>query len=278
MSAIVKIDYAVVPSKVRRVMRRTVVPLLVVAAVMVAAKLSPRAYRQVRLLKAQAAAMRHAEPVDRVMFEGNGDAGAKLLASLSSDYYAVDGVVAGPARAGRKAPAAWDGLKAEFPELAQHMAAANAQYAAWMPPGVVDETVLFLHEMRSPTGNRRLVALTVRPGLWCNQPLRIEALVIRPATPVSPAAILPSQVDFDPAIWAKSPGSLYPGQPDAADPSRLTLAFEGRVSLALIGLERQEPNRRVMEGRLNDDDTITVRLLPAEEKPSKASLFMCSAR
>jgi hypothetical protein len=107
---------------------------------------------------------------------------------------------------------------------------------ALLPPaylGGADGAVLFLHEMTSKNGARRLVVVTHAPS---PDPqvfvlgFDVDAVVITPASGLTtPAAPLPMMYAIDVVIGLNQPPQklrIYPGQIDPADPSHFTIRYE----------------------------------------------------
>lgn len=124
------------------------------------------------------------------------------------------------------------------------------------------ETVLFLHGRRSPSGRTRLVAVNAFfvPFESGSGPLMfLMATSAEPASWRPGPAIRPTFYDGavgpDPNV---GPGIIldytasrrfYAGQPDPADPSRFTIAYE------------EAGGRGTVEGRLDDNGVVTLTLL-----------------
>lgn len=130
--------------------------------------------------------------------------------------------------------------------------AAEYDCAPWKVLGLAKECYLcspvFLHELRSPCGNRRLVAAFIYPGSdafgWCV--LKVPAFgnpeIVWPTTAYSVR-----YAEFD--RTKRSPLRLYAGQLDPNDESHFTIRYDC------------ESGSGVIDGWLRDDEYVSFRTL-----------------
>jgi hypothetical protein len=121
-------------------------------------------------------------------------------------------------------------------------------YAAISPPGLGSKSTVFLHEMRTPGGKRRLVAVDIdwtpmRPGFGPYS-LGLSARVIRPgAGMIRPQLVSTSNHSLS---IADEKARVLAGALDPADPSHFTFTYE-------------HPGRStVFDGWLRDDDSVSI--------------------
>lgn len=208
-----QIDYAPRPSnrRVRRVRFLLCAFLLIVFVAAVGWKCGPRALRRVELLYWQRKAMRYTAPPDRVVYEGNSTGHGAFF----------------PAR--------------EWREL----------YFLCSPPGRHGLPTLFVHELRSPGGKDRLVALE-GPSERSDddQDLDLTATVFRPGSLFSQPTELSCSRRLLEIRAERSSGMrhlhVFAGQPDSSDSSHFTVRFE---------LNGRPGN---LDGWLLDDDTVRL--------------------
>jgi hypothetical protein len=135
-----------------------------------------------------------------------------------------------------------------------------------MPPCAQMQGNVFLHERISRAGHVRLVAidLNVQPGSLLTSTGDIEDIsfsgtVIKPGSGFSPDQPL---CQGQTIMWIcpadPKPMRFYSGKPDASAPSRFSFDYE-RAGM-----------RGTIDGRLNDDDTLT--LVPRRGTVSRARL------
>jgi hypothetical protein len=116
---------------------------------------------------------------------------------------------------------------------------------------------VFLHELRTPAGKRRIVYVHTWIENAAQLPRGLAATVVEPPSLTKGARVL-----SDPRGFAMSgqfvPALLSFGQPDPHDPSRFTI--EWRTDENYSGAKE----RGVIDGRLGDDDQVhfTVRRTP----------------
>ncbi|HYE21437.1 MAG TPA: hypothetical protein VEA69_23520 [Tepidisphaeraceae bacterium] len=245
MSAPPALDYAR-PAR-RRLLRRAarLWPawlLLLVGGLAVA--YGPRAWRHYRLMRLQAACLSAELPQDRPAWEEDRAAAAALVAAWPAEYVLdADG-------AAMRADRRWAALAGEL----------GVGPVSNYPPGWLLPT-LFCHERHTPGGRRRLVvvegwgwraATVIEPGGWTGRRPRVawrDLADSDAATAEALAAVLALQ----------GPDRLGAGAPDPADRSRWT------VPVVFRGVPG------TLEYQLNDDDTVTVRLLDPAGFRAKAA-------
>src|SRR5205814_10643754 len=95
-------------------------------------------------------------------------------------------------------------------------------YGSFAPPGVHSLGTIFLHELRTPAGARRLISLdVVNADALLERTCSIEIRVLEPATMTK----LPQEnwSDYRPLlVFNSEPCTIYAGQLDPADPSHFT--------------------------------------------------------
>ncbi len=228
----------------RRRIRRIFLLLLTVGLALAAAKWVWPARRQIAMLYAQWQCLRYTAPPDQVVYEEDPQAAHKLATLPGYVFNPVPSPsmgVPGPPYTSF-APKCWENFAA----------------ASGLGGG---PRVVFLHELRSKTGIRRLVQVERGiPSLPFPQPLGLWCTLIEPAGLRSS----PRQAGFDVVIYSgpgtaalpTSPLRLYAGQPDPADAAHFTINY------AINNIPG------ILDGRMNDDGTrieIIVRTGPALE-------------
>jgi hypothetical protein len=213
-----QLDYAPAPPVLRqRRVRRAVLGVILLGAVVAGWRWGPGVYQRGSLLYWQRQCLRYAAPAERVVYETDPAAGAALR-SADRHYMLLKprwGPMPAPLPTGL-VPDCWTRF-------------GNAS------PGFPTATgpVLFLHELRTPTGQRRLVAIT---GAF--QPSELpqfisgydaEAQMIEPGT----WKVLPRNRTGGVAISVLSGPQpkpphvrIFAGQSDPADPSHFTIRYE----------------------------------------------------
>jgi len=128
-----------------------------------------------------------------------------------------------------------------------------------LPPGVLRAlarnpnrlSLAFLHRLKSPSGHERIVAVFCEPTYLTSASVTqaLQFVVIEPASFWS----LSSRPVLHAGGWrggypTRRKIDMFAGQPDPADPSKFTIAYtvEGQPG--------------VVEGQLNDDNTVTLEL------------------
>lgn len=131
-------------------------------------------------------------------------------------------------------------------------------YGAISPPGLNSASTLFLQDMRTPAGRRRLVAVDIdRPPMWrpWREPyvLNLSARVVRPGVgmlrPTVVSTTSHSVTVANSPLQEREPGRhlrVYAGTRDPKDASHFTFTYEA-------GGEAH-----VVDGWLRDDDTVVL--------------------
>jgi hypothetical protein len=231
--ATAQLDYAPAPPVLRRRWaRRSMLGMVLLTAVAAGAWWGPGAYRRASVLYWQRQCMRYTAPGEWVAYESDPVAGAALR---SADPHYQFAPLAGRPRK----PMATGYL----PECWTRFVQANPGFPTASGP------ILFLHELRTPSGRSRLVAVA---GAF--DPLTLPQFingydvggeVIEPATWTTPSQnrtggmFISVLTDLRP-----EPPHLrvYAGQPDPADPSHFTIRYEVEgVTHVVDGWLRDDP-------------------------------------
>lgn len=101
----------------------------------------------------------------------------------------------------------------------------------WLPPGVNPAPTLFMHELQTPTGDRRIVCVRrVNTLRSIGDPLALETAVLTPATFLQPPLLLSHEgVEGRDGLPVELPvRSLryYAGQPDPANAASFTIVYQ----------------------------------------------------
>lgn len=237
---------AYAPPPPRRVLRQCAAGLVVLVALgsvllwgRPISRYAARRYRVFSLYLVQRDCLAYVAPPDRLVYDDSAlpdDA----LRSSRVELAATD------PRPAEYAPAAWTRFDAALAAVqGPYPAAANGGISVDYWKGLYVHTrplrsIIFLHELRTPAGERRLVCVAAEP----------EQLVCRtwvPGTVTSPARS-PETDTYYGTFWGTGGHRLkfFAGQPDPADPTRFTFRFE------LDG----QPAR--LAGRLGDDGRIRL--------------------
>jgi hypothetical protein len=242
-----QIDYAPKPSGRRsRRIRFLLYALLVIAIVVpVGLKCGPRAWQRVQLLYWQRRAMRYTAPPDLVVYDGTPP--SDPMAMWERGYHTRN---IGGANDAYIFARPWQ----EF-------------YALCSRPGRNSAPTLFLHEVRSPMGNRRLVAIEgwcegSLNGGWLEDHIDLSAIVFRPGSLFSQPTELGSSknvfelssVDVSDRIAKRQRIGgrvwgypfLFAGQLDPSDPAHFTIGYK----------VHGKPGK--IDGWLLDDDTVRL--------------------
>jgi len=235
------LDYA--PAARRRGLRRALrlwpVGLLVVVGGLGVAY-GPGAWRHVKLMRLQAACMTAQMPQDRPVYDEEPAAAAALTAAWPGEYQIAPG-------------GHGDGVAAQTdPRWAAFAVEAGAPASWGAAGGKVGAAVLFCHERRTPPGRRRLVVVegrawaftVIEPGTWYGRRPR----VIRRGWAWADNAIYAALGVTGRGVLLE-PIRVGGGTPDPVDRSRFSVPF------VLTGVPG------TLEFRLNDDDTVTVRVV-----------------
>jgi hypothetical protein len=198
----------------------------------------PDLWSGITLLSAQRRCLNASAPADRVVFDDEPKRSAALLslpASSDGKYISL----------GNGRPVAW--VSQDFDRF----------YAVVNPTGRQPSPTLFLGELQTSAGIRRLVYIDASCTDNLHDPLRpcmvyLNTVVIVPGTfgsaprerfPSSHGtAALPIEID------ATYPFRFFAGQVDPQNPSRFMIPFE------------RDGRRAMVEGRLRDDETVRLDL------------------
>jgi hypothetical protein len=236
------LEYAPAPSKRRKIARRLIVLLLLVAVAAPLLYWRKPIFRQARLLYWQRQCLRYTAPPDQVVYEENEYKPSPLLGRPGYVGWPVSlppnvGSPNGPL------PPAIATLPA--PPLASFFTAGGFPPAYVAPP---QGATVFLHERTGRTGRRQLVIVTRFPvhDVPFMYAFGLNVMLIGPAGIASgPTHQYPPPVAFSWLSDMTRPPTdglrLYAGQPDPADPSRFTIRYD------LSGRSGE------IEGRLKDD-------------------------
>lgn len=201
----------------RRLVRRVVLCLVLVAMAGAGTRWGPRYYRRAQLLYWQRKCMEYRAPADQVVYELG--PGAQALFAKSREYISL-GI-----SYNQLAPA---GCKPVGREPACF--ASYRQGVLTMRPS---RSVLFMHTMRLPSGGDRLVI--VQDNFMVDwEPRFIEGFDLRvsvtePATWKSPPKDVTAALPFgyqDSTLKALPNVRVFAGQPDPADPAHFTIRYE----------------------------------------------------
>jgi hypothetical protein len=213
-----QLDYAPAPPVLRRRrVRRVILGIVLLGAVVAGWRWGPGAYRRASLLYWQRQCLRYAAPGERVIYESDPGAGAALRAA-DRHYQLVT-----PRWVSKLVTSA----TGHVPDCWTRFGGAGPGFPTATGP------VLFLHELRTPSGQRRLVAITAAfppnelPKFISGYD--VEAQIIEPGTwklaPQNqtggiPLSVLSGIPPTPPHV------RVLAGQPDPADPSHFTVRFE----------------------------------------------------
>jgi hypothetical protein len=227
------LEYApVAPLLRRRRIRRIVLGLVLLALAAAAWWLGPAGWKQAQLLYWQRQCMTYVRPDATPAWEPDPVKAAALL-STNPDYLAAPG---GPAI---------------------HLPQCLRQYErlGGFPPSSTFEPILLVHQMRTPSGRRRLVVI------WGTVDDSLTATVYAPAGAWSAPRQVGGGSYMDPyplMTGVRVPSSTYQnGQVDPADPSRFTVPRF---------LRHNNTAWQAMEGRLTDADQIVFRTIDIRGK------------
>ena len=225
----------------RRRFRRAVGVVLLLAAGAAAWRYGKSAWTRGRLLYYQRQCLAYTAPPDQVVYEQDP---VRAAALLSRGSYTNVTPAGGPPEAALT-PRCW----AEACRLAGGLTPPAAGATAVSGGGSSGAT-LFLHERRSPGGQRRLVAVQSAPGLpaLASMPVLVEPGSLT-AIPSVRAATL--DADFDLSLPTNPAGTrfrFFAGQADPSDPSHFTLRFTAEGVPGSV------------EGWLRDNDCLKVKV------------------
>ncbi|HYE17433.1 MAG TPA: hypothetical protein VEA69_03255 [Tepidisphaeraceae bacterium] len=232
------LDYATRPPAGRRALRRALrlwPAWLLLIATGLGIAYGPRAWERYQLLRLQEACMTAELPADRP--------------------------VLGPDR-----PPTRPGLAGATPRVTTVKDPRWAALEAWLPLGQPLATRMptaFLHERLTPSGHRRLVCVEALSGggepFTANRYFAVafSITVIDPAGPLrdaratlGPYAVCFVQVPEGllPIDTSHEPATVWPGRPDAADPTRFS------IPVSWVGVTGR------VDFRLEDDESVTLRI------------------
>lgn len=115
-------------------------------------------------------------------------------------------------------------------------------YDAYSFPGSLATGTVFMHERKSPAGNRRLVAVEV---IVQGQQILLNPRVFTIGTLLRAAEEKPQSADL--RRFDVGSARVFAGQPDPHNPCHFTIRFDGTKS-------------GVIDGWLKDDDTVLLEL------------------
>jgi len=231
----------------RRRPRRWLLTCLLAALGVAAGRLVPVGWGYARAVYCQQRCLTYAAPPDQVVYEDDPVEAAGLLA-IGRDYLPCP-------------------MLGDTPAAAVHVPPPWAGSPAWHGPPHA-RAVLYLHERRSPGGNRRLVAIQFlgkwagtddgryKP-VWTVNPVVTVPSAARPFSSTPQPAPAPANSRFrDPMagiVWVARPFlerrvRFFAGQSDPADPSHFTVGFEA------------DGRKGTIDGWLRDDDKVQLRV------------------
>jgi hypothetical protein len=209
-----RLDYSPAPPRCRRRLRRAGLVVAVVAIAVAGWRWGPAVRDRATLLYWQRRCATYAPPPDQVVYA----TGAADAAALGRDRaYAAwpSGPPNGPPVTYRLPP----DCVGRYPPAAS---TASTAAGAGTPPG----PVLFLHERRTPAGERRVVVVRLYPSSW----VPVLSHTIRPAGLRAAPAVDPRPGLSTGFFFAADPARhrlrILAGQPDPADASRFTIDYD----------------------------------------------------
>lgn len=254
----IPLQYAAAPSRWRRRARKILLATTLLITTCLLWRYGPYAWRQSQLLYWQHQCMNYSARPDTVVYEEDPHAAAALLRlspeyapftlQRDSDYQKH----LPPVQAAKFCPRC----------LTKLLQRSNLPISQFLAQGGRLDAVIFLHELTSPCGHRRLVWITYAQRgsdfTWTFlSGYPVWPSVMLPATWKTPIAYAPYGVYAVsvPGAYFKKPPLLriYAGQPDPADPSHFTIRYQ------MWG------QQDILDGRL--DDTDHVYLKPRKNPP-----------
>ncbi len=131
--------------------------------------------------------------------------------------------------------------------------------------------ILFLHELTSPNGTRRIVCVEMRPNIDHSQMCSFDCIAIAPATFTTPPRVTYDQVEWVPGWWHQyvHRGKLRMGKVDVNDPSHFAFQYEqdadSKDDAAFHGSpDENKPCRYRVDGRLKDDGSVEISVSDGE--------------
>ena len=237
----------------RRMALASLLVLLTAAGFLSWRRWGPRVQARVQMLSAQRACLQFDSAPGTVVFDRDRDAGA-TYATWMRDGRTVKYVI----------PPAWTTFHPKYVE----------PFSPLQSGGLQSHGTLFLHERRSPAGNRRLVTVELntswgKSGTWIAMDTRAiipgtfrtepkETWGGPPATDLTSTNLVGRRVDMLMDVPYGKALKLFAGHPDPTDVSHFTIDYE---------IDRR---RETIDGRLGDDDSVAMSLRnPADRKPAK---------
>ena len=258
-----QLDYAPAPPLLRRKRaRRIFLVIVLLLAAYPACRFGPPVYRHTRLLYLQHRCLTYSPPADQVVYDEDSPTAAAHLADRA--YIAVP---PSPAWTQNRPSAGTKPIAARpTPELQDlfPLLPLNPKLSSFGgTPTIGGSATLFMHELKTKTGLRRLVIVARSPAGYgpYDYPFDLFPVLYEPATlTTAPRAIAPAR-QLSIIDWLGPAGPppsrnlrFYAGQPDPADPARFTITYD------------LEDGHGVIDGRLNDtgdDVVVTIRSGPA---------------
>jgi hypothetical protein len=220
------LDYSRPDGPSHRARRLIVIGAIILALAIMVFRFGSPVRDQLRLLRQQSQWLNHLDPPDTIIYEEDPAEGAKLLATGKYDRLPYGGTFAGTD---------WDPVALR----------AN-QDKPW-------SVCLYEHRATSRAGNERSINVhcqTVNEEeLGHGRVMKLSAMVMKKATfwPGSRLKILTaSEIVLLENLGGGDYVRFYAGQPDPADPAHFTIRYQFN----------NKPG--VIDGRLNEDDTITL--------------------
>jgi hypothetical protein len=217
----------------RSTKRRVATTIGLLVAAILAWSFGPSVWHRLALLDAQRRCLNASAPPDWVVYDDAADHAAALTAS-DPQYLSL----------GSSRPTVWfSGDWARF-------------YSLLSPPGRQPSATLFIGERRTPAGARRLLVIdgvrnddyvdSVTPAV-----VHLQSTVVEVGSIASPPRLLKTTAswigwDYPVPFNPDFPVRFFAGQPDPADPSHATIAYEA------------DGTQHVIDAWLRDDDTVTL--------------------
>jgi hypothetical protein len=257
-----QLDYAPAAPLLRRKRARRIILLVVLLlAAYPAYRYGPPVYHQSRLLYLQHRCLTYSPPADQVVYDEDSPTTAAHLADpaylavpLNPAWMRQRPSTSTKAIAVRPAP--------QLQDLLPHVPTVANLTAFGSPASLTNSATLFMHELKTPKGLRRLAIVVRSPAGYgpYNYPFDFFPVLFEPASltgSLRPVAVQQLRI-IDWLGPAGPPPShnlrFYAGQLDPADPAHFTIAYD------------LEDGHGIVDGRLNDagdDLRITIRSGPA---------------
>jgi hypothetical protein len=238
-AASAKLDYANVPRahRWRRRIGRWTILVTLIASVGLGIKYRPLALRHRELLKLQRQCLDAELPQALPTVELDTNAAQRLLQAHPADYYTMFGGVT-------RRDSRWEQLR----------------LALGLAPPASRPGVLFLHQRYTPSGQRRLVVLEGDiQSLWG----KFLVKVIHPAGPFWGATVTSSQVEMEQDVDLPRIEMIDPGYDARVGAGIADLTDHSRFTVPMI----VKGETTILEFRLLDDDTVTMRVRPPQAAP-----------